>query len=198
MKRDPESLQAQDQLFLSARTCSRFTADGVGDELLRHLHSLAQWGPTAFNCQPARFVFVRSLEAREKLLPCLAPANVDKAASAPVTVIVAQDTRFFEHLGAQFPANPKLSAMFQNDPALAGATALRNSSLQGAYLIMAARMLGLDCGPMSGFDARALDAAFFPDGRFKANFLVNLGYGDTTSVRPRGPRLPLATACTFA
>jgi nitroreductase len=186
-----------EQAFLAARTFSKFTQQAVTDDTLTQLYELAKWGPTSMNCQPARLVFVRSAEAKAKLKPCLAPGNADKTMAAPVTVIVAQDTRFYEHLPTQFPANPNAQAMFAGNAALADGTAFRNSSLQGAYLIMAARMLGLDCGPMSGFNATALDAAFFPEGRYKANFLINLGYGDASGLFPRGPRLPLDAVCTF-
>lgn len=125
------------------------------------------------------------------------PGNKPKVANAPVTAIVAQDMRFYEQLPQQLPALPDAAAMFSNNAALAQATAMRNSSLQGAYLIVAARMLGLDCGPMSGFDAAAVDAAFFPDGGWRSNFLVNLGYGDPQSLFPRGPRLPFAVATSI-
>ena len=193
----PLPTSAFEQVFLAARTFSKFTDRAVSDETLEQLYELAKWGPTSMNCQPARYVFVRSAEAKAKLKPCLAPGNADKTMAAPLTVIVAQDTRFFEHLPTQFPPNPNAQALFAGNAALAEGTAFRNSSLQGAYLIVAARMLGLDCGPMSGFNPAALDAAFFPDGRYKANFLFNLGYGDTSSLHPRGPRLPFATAASI-
>jgi 3-hydroxypropanoate dehydrogenase len=141
------------------------------------------------NCQPMRLVFVRSAEAKALLAPALAPGNRDKTLAAPVTAIVALDTRFHEHLPTQFPAMPTAAQMFAGNETLSADTAMRNSSLQGAYLILAARLLGLDAGPMSGFDAAQVNQAFFPDGRFKANFLVNLGYGDPSGNRPRGPRL---------
>lgn len=187
-----------DQLFREARTFPAFSAEPVADETLQRLQALAQWGPTAFNCQPARYVFVRSAEGKARLQACLSPGNVAKVVSAPVTVIVALDTRFYEHLPTQFPANPQLAAQLAADAPRAQATALRNGSLQGAYLMLAARALGLDCGPMSGFDAAALDLAFFPDGRWRANFLVNLGHGVRDALRPRGPRLPFDTCATFA
>lgn len=186
-----------EQAFLSARTFSKFRDEPVSDETLRQLYELAKWGPTSFNCQPARYVFVRSAEAKEKLRPCLMPGNLDKTMKAPITVIVAHDIRFFEHLPQQLPHNPNAAAPFADNPALAQTAALRNSSLQGAYLMLAARMWGLDCGPMSGFNAAILDAAFFPDGRYKANFLINLGYGDREAVRPRGPRLPFSAVATI-
>jgi len=177
------------QVFLEARTFNAFSEQELPDALLHELYDLAKWGPTSFNSQPARFVFVRSPDAKARLAACLSPRNSDKTLKAPITAIVAQDSRFFEHLPAQFPANPKAGDMYSGDAHLAETTALRNSSLQGAYLIVAARMLGLACGPMSGFNAAAVNEAFFPEGRYKANFLVNLGYGDTTGLRPRGPRL---------
>ncbi len=193
----PLPTAALEQSFLSARTFSQFTDQPVPDALLHQLYDLAKWGPTSMNCQPARLVFVRSPEAKAKLKLALAPGNADKTMAAPVTAIVAMDTRFFDHLPEQFPAmNAK--PMFEGNPALAEATAFRNSSLQGAYVILAARQLGLDCGPMSGFDAAKVNAQFFPDGRFQANFLVNLGYGKVGTPYPRGPRLPFETACSIA
>ena len=186
-----------DLALSSARTFSKFRDEPVSDETLKALYELAKWGPTASNCQPARYVFVRSAEAKEKLRACLAQGNVDKAMGAPVTVIVAQDSRFHEHLASQFPHMPTAAAPFENNAVLAQAVGLRNSSLQGAYLLVAARLLGLDCGPMSGFDAEALDRSFFPDGRYRSNFLVNLGHGDASALRPRGPRLPFDTVATI-
>jgi len=191
------SEDAFDQVFRTARTYPRFTDQPVPDETLEQLYALLRWGPTAFNSQPARFMFVRSPAAKERLKACVSPGNVSKVTSAPVTAIVAQDTRFYEHLPQQFPTRPDAGAPYAGNPALAQATALRNSSLQGAYLIVAARMLGLDCGPMSGFDLAAVDAAFFPDGRWRSNFLVNLGHGDPESLFPRGPRLPFAEAVSI-
>ncbi len=180
---------ALDQVFRSARTFNKFTAQAVDDATLHQLHALCKWGPTSMNCQPVRLVFVKSAEAKQQLLPALMPTNAAKTLAAPVTAIVAYDSQFFEQLDTQFPAVPGIGGMFAHNPALAQETALRNSSLQGAYLIIAARMLGLDAGPMSGFDAAKVNAAFFADGRCKANFLVNLGYGDASGNHPRGPRL---------
>lgn len=184
---------ALDQIFRSARTVHGFLSEPITDATLHALHELLKWGPTAFNSQPARFVFLRSAAAKERLKPALSPSNVAQTMAASVTVIVATDTRFFDHLPAQFPAYDA-RPIYANNPAVAQATALRNGTLQGAYLIIAARALGLDCGPMSGFDAAALDAAFFPDGQFKANFLVNLGTADESKTQPRGPRLSFAEA----
>jgi len=181
------------QAFTSARTFNRFRPEAVADDTLRALYDLLKWGPTSMNCQPGRYVFLRSEAARQRLKPALSPTNVDKTMAAPVVVIVATDTRFFEHLPVQFPAYDA-RPMFEGNPALAVATAARNGSLQGAYLIIAARMLELDCGPMSGFDAAKVNAEFFADGRWQANFLVNLGYGDAAGNHPRGPRLAFEEA----
>jgi 3-hydroxypropanoate dehydrogenase len=179
--------------FTQARSFNKFKPEPVSDNTLLELYELMKWGPTSFNSQAARFVFLRTVQAKARLKPALIASNADKTMAAPVVVIVAMDTRFFEHLPVQYPAMDA-KRFFEGSPAFAEATAFRNSSLQGAYLIVAARLLGLDCGPMSGFDAAKLNAEFFPDGRFKANFLVNLGYGDATGNHPRGPRLPFETA----
>lgn len=180
---------ALDQILRQARTFNKFTDRPVDDATLQQLYDLCKWGPTSMNCQPARIVFVRSAEAKALLKPTLAPGNVDKTMAAPVTAIVAQDTAFYDHLPTQFPVMPGARDMFAGNAGLAADTAFRNSSLQGAYLILAARALGLDAGPMSGFNPAAVNEAFFPDGRFKVNFLVNLGWGDASGNYPRGPRL---------
>ncbi len=185
---------ALDQIFRSARTLHTFTAQPVTDDTLRALYDLAKWGPTSMNCQPMRLVFVRSAQAKERLKPALSPGNVDKAMAAPVVAIVASDTRFYEQLPTQFPVNPNARTLFADNATLAADTAMRNSSLQGAYLILAARSLGLAAGPMSGFNPAAVNAAFFPDSAWKANFLVNLGWGDPAGVHPRGPRLAFEDA----
>lgn len=184
-----------DILFRAARTQNGFLDQPVSDQELRALYDLLKWGPTTMNSQPARFVFVRSREAKERLRPALSPGNVDKTMAAPVTVIVAYDLRFYEHLPRTFPNNLEAKAAFEGKEAHIATTALRNGSLQGAYLILAARALGLDCGPMSGFDNAKVDEAFFPDGRWKSNFLCNLGRGDPTKVFPRNPRLAFEEAC---
>ena len=150
--------------------------------------------PTSANCSPARLVFVQSPEAKARLKPCLSEGNRDKTMAAPVTVIVAMDMQFYEQLPRLFPHTDARSWFAGND-AVIQATAARNSSLQGAYLIMAARALGLDCGPMSGFDNAAVDAAFFPQGDIKSNFLINLGYGDASKLFPRAPRLGFDDVC---
>jgi 3-hydroxypropanoate dehydrogenase len=184
----PLPTEALNQAFTHARSVSAFKPLPVSDGLLQQVVTLSQWGATAFNMQPARYVFVKTAAAKAKLNPCLMAGNQAKSMAAPVTVIVAMDTRFYEHLPVQFPAFDA-APMFAGNAALADSAAFRNSTLQGAYLMIAARMLGLDCGPMSGFDADALNAAFFADGRYKANFLINLGYGDASANYPRGPRL---------
>ena len=188
---------ALDQLFRTARTANGFTDRPVSDALLRQVYALAALGPTSMNCQPARYVFVRTPEGKARLKACLSPGNVDKTMAAPVTAIVAVDSRFHEHMPRIWHGEGARE-LFAGNATLAQATALRNGTLGGAWLIMAARALGLDCGPMSGFDIDKLNAAFFPDGRYKANFLVNLGHGDDSALFPRNPRLSFEQACTLA
>ncbi|KUM05722.1 malonic semialdehyde reductase [Chromobacterium subtsugae] len=190
----PLSHATLEQLFLNARTHSHWQARPVGDDLLRQLFDLLKHCPTSANCSPARFVFVKSPEAKAKLKPCLAEGNVDKTMSAPVCVIVAQDMKFYEQLPKLFP-HADAKSWFEGNDALIQTTAFRNGTLQGAYLILAARSLGLDCGPMSGFDNAAVDAAFFPEGNVKSNFLINLGYGEADKLFPRSPRFDFADAC---
>lgn len=182
------------QLFAAARTFTHFAPRPIAVELLKRMYELAEWGPTSANSLPARFVFVVSAEAKERLRPVLSSGNVAKTMAAPATVIVAYDTRFYESLALTNPRSTARAA-FAADVAIATETAFRNSSLQGAYLILAARALGLDCGPMSGFDAARLDAEFFSDGRWRSNFLINLGYGDRATLHPRNPRLAFEDAC---
>jgi len=179
---------AMAQLFTDAHTVHGFKPDAVSDEQIKALYDLFKWAPTAFNAQPARFVFIKSQEGKDKLKPALMPGNVPQVQSAAVTVIVAYDTQFFEHLPKQFPAYDA-KPLYDSNPVAAESVAFRNSSLQGAYLIMAVRALGLDCGAMSGFDPQKVNEAFFPDGRFKANFLLNIGVADAAGIYPRGPRL---------
>jgi 3-hydroxypropanoate dehydrogenase len=185
----PSDPAALDQVFRSARTYKRFTDRSVPDSLLRQLYELMKWGPTSLNSQPGRYLFLRSHAAKNRLAPALAPTNIDKVMSAPVVAIVAMDMRFYDHLKTQSPAGVS-SAHFLTNAAVTAATAFRNSSLQGAYLIVAARLLGLDCGPMSGFDEAKVNEAFFPDSPTRINFLINIGYGDVEALHPRGPRLP--------
>ncbi|MDP2225878.1 MAG: malonic semialdehyde reductase [Moraxellaceae bacterium] len=175
------------QLFLDARTHSDWLDQPVSDELLQQIYQLAVMGPTAANSQPGRFIFVKSPEAKARLKPFLAPGNVDKTMAAPVTVIVANDHAFHEQLPVFFPhANAK--SWYDGNAPLIAETALRNGSLQGAYFLIAARALGLDCGPMSGFDSAGLDAEFFAGTALKSNFLINLGHGDASKLHPRSPR----------
>jgi 3-hydroxypropanoate dehydrogenase len=182
------------QLFRQARTHSAWLPKRVPVEVLREVYELARWGPTSANCTPARFVFLESATAKARLVPALAPGNVEKTKAAPVTVIVAWDTEFYERLPQLFPQADMRSYFVGKQP-LIDETALRNGSLQGGYFILAARALGLDCGPMSGFDAAKVNAEFFPDGKWKANFLCNLGYGDRSKLFPRNPRLEFDEAC---
>ena len=184
---------ALDQLFLQARSHGHWLDKPVSEETLRQLYELTRWGPTSMNSQPARFVFLTTAEARQRLIPALSPGNQDKTLQAPVTAIVASDRQFYDYLPTMFPAYDA-RPMFASNPELARETAERNSSLQGAYLILAARALGLDVGPMSGFEAAKVNAEFFPEGRYQVNFLVNLGYGDASQVYPRNPRHPFEEA----
>ena len=179
---------ALDQLFNNARTFNKFTDQALSDEELQAIYDLAKMAPTAFNASPARFVFVRSEEAKKRLIPLMMEGNQAKSMAAPVTVIVAYDTNFQEHLPTLFPAMD-VKGMFDANPAMTETTAFRNGSLTGAYFIMAVRALGLDAGAMSGFDNAAVDKEFFPDGRFKSNFLINIGHGDASGNYPRSPRL---------
>jgi 3-hydroxypropanoate dehydrogenase len=185
---------APERLFENAQTYGQFEERPVAPELLRRLYDRLKWGPTSANSCPARFVFVSSAEARERLLPCVSPGNVDKVKSAPVTAIVAGDSRFHQLMPKLFPERD-FKAAFENNEAVVTDLLARNVPLQGAYMIIAARSLGLDAGPMSGFDADRLNAEFFPDGRWRSNFLCNLGYGMKDSAFPRNPRLDFDEAC---
>lgn len=187
----PLNDDALEQAFIKARTVNAFTKEPVLDATLMQLYELMKWGPTSMNSQPGYFTFIKSNDAKQRLNSTLLLANREKSLAAPVTIIIASDTQFYNHLPEQFPAVPNAKDMFKSNDEFSQITALRNSSMQGAYLIIAARMLGLDCGPMSGFDNSAVDAEFFPDGRYKSNFLINLGYGDRAGNYPRGPRLSL-------
>ncbi len=200
-----------EQMFHEARTHNAWLAKPISDETLRELYDALKWAPTSANSSPARFVFIRTAKGKERLRPSLSPGNVEKTMSAPVTVIVAYDLQFYEKLPKLFPHNPTMRDLFAANPALIEVTARRNSSLQGAYMMLAARALGLDCGPMSGFDNAKLDEEFFgagkecegceqeffPAGHVKSNFLCNLGYGDRSKLFPRSPRLEFNEACTL-
>ena len=188
------SEEALKQILTEARTHNVWLPESVSDESLAKVYDLMKWGPTSANSSPARIVFVKSKEAKEKLLLCMSEGNVEKTKAAPVTAIIAQDAEFYEKLPKLFPFADARSWFAGNKP-LAESTAFRNSSLQGAYLIIAARSLGLDCGPMSGFDNAKVDAAFFQGTSWKSNFLCNLGYGDATKLYPRAPRLDFPETC---
>ncbi len=185
---------ALDLVFREARTHNRWQDKPVDDEMLRALYDLLRWGPTSANCSPARIVFLRSRESKERLRPALSAGNLDKTMAAPVTAIIGYDLRFFDKLPRLFPHTDARSWFAGKDEVI-HTTAFRNGTLQGAYLIMAARSLGLDCGPMSGFDHHKVDVEFFPGGTVKSNFLCNLGYGDPAGLFARSPRLPFDEAC---
>jgi len=183
-----------EQLFTRARTQNGYLDQPVSDDTLRQLYDLMKWGPTAANSNPARLIFVRSAEAKARLLQCVSPGNVGKITQAPVTVIIGMDLEFHETLPQLFP-HTDARAWFAGKDAAIRESAFRNSSLQGAYLIIAARALGLDCGPMSGFDAAKVDAAFWADTPVKTNFICALGYGNPDKVLARLPRLAFEEAC---
>jgi 3-hydroxypropanoate dehydrogenase len=200
-----------DLLFREARSFNAWLDKPVSDDTLRALYDVMKWGPTSANANPARLVFLRTKEAKQRLIPALAPGNVDKVVTAPVTVIVAYDLLFYDKMPKLFPQNPGMRDLFARAPQLVETTARRNSSLEGAYLIVAARALGLDCGPLSGFDNAKVDEEFFnagrecegcneeffPEGHVRSNFLCNIGYGDRSKLFPRLPRLGFDEACTL-
>jgi 3-hydroxypropanoate dehydrogenase len=185
------------QLFLDARTHNGWLDRPVPDALLRDIYNLVKLGPTSANTLPMRLVFLRTAAAKERLRPHLAPPNVDKTMTAPVTAIVAYDLTFYEHMPQLFPHRPDAKHMFEGNSPLIETTAFRNGSLQGAYLIIAARALGLDCGPMSGFDNAGVDSEFFANSQVKSNFLCNIGYGDHSKLFARLPRFDFASVCTL-
>jgi 3-hydroxypropanoate dehydrogenase len=203
----PLNDEGLDLLFREARTHNGWQEKPVSDDILRQLYDIMKWGPTSANCCPARVLFVRTPEGKQRLLAALAPGNVEKTITAPVTAIIGYDGKFYEQLPKLFP-HADARSWFVDTPELAEATARRNSTLQGAYFIMAARALGLDCGPMSGFDHAKMDHEFFPaqqtpnfeyeyfpDSHIKTNFLCNIGYGDPAKLFPRSPRLAFDEAC---
>ncbi len=191
---DPRPIDL-DTLFLEAHTHNGWVDRPVPDDLLRRLYEVARMAPTAANSQPMRVVFVKSQAAKDKLRPCMSAGNLEKTMAAPATAIVAYDRMFYENMPKLFPAYDMKKSYLELPEAKRDQAAFQGGTLQGAYLIVAARALGLDCGPMGGFDNAKVDAAFFPDGRWRSNFLLNLGYGDATKVRPRGPRLSFDEAC---
>jgi len=188
------SSEALDQLFREARTLRAWRPEPVPEALLKELYELARLGPTSANTSPARFVFIASAEAKTRLLPALDPGNVEKTRTAPVTAIVAYDSEFYEQMPKLNPGDwrSRFAAM---PAALKEETAYRNGTLQGGYFILAARALGLDCGPMSGFSQEKVNREFFPDGKWTADFVCNLGYGDRSKLPPRLPRLDFEEAC---
>jgi 3-hydroxypropanoate dehydrogenase len=201
-ERGPRMLSEEclDVLFRKARTHNEWLERPVTDDLLRGIYDLMKWGPTSANSCPARILFLRTPAAKQRLAPALSPANVDKTMKAPVTAILAYDLKFYEKLPKLFPHSPGMRDRFANDPELARVTAFRNGTLQGGYFILAARAMGLDCGPMSGFDNAKVDQEFFSGdassvGSVQSNFLCNLGFGDAARLYPRNPRLDFDEAC---
>jgi 3-hydroxypropanoate dehydrogenase len=184
-----------DQLFFNARTANGFLDKAVPLSLLQEVYDIAKMGATSMNTQPTRYVFLNSAESRARLIPALSPGNVDKTKTAPVSVIVATDTKFFENMPQVWHV-AGAKEMFEGNTALAQGTATRNGTLGGAYFMIAARAVGLDCGPMSGVDLAKVNAEFFPDGRLQANFLINLGYADNSKLFNRNPRLTFEQACS--
>jgi 3-hydroxypropanoate dehydrogenase len=187
-----------DLLLRTARTQNGYLPKPVSDDELRAIYDLVKVGPTSANCSPARFVFVRTPEGKARLLPALSAGNQEKTKQAPVTVIIGYDTTFYELLPTKlFTHRPEMREPYAKNAQLAETVAFRNSTLQGAYFMLAARMLGLDVGGMSGFDNKKVDDEFFPDGRVRSNFLVNVGHGDPARVLPKLPRLAFDEACTL-
>lgn len=183
------------QLFLEARTFNHWLPNDVSDEQLNEIYELMKWGPTSANLCPARLVFIKSDVEKQKLISCLMPLNIEKVKAAPATVIIAQDKTFYEQIEKLYPQGTGFRELFESNASFAESTAFRNSSLQGAYFILAARALGFDCGPMSGFDNQKLDETFFSGSSWQSNFICNLGYGDRTKLYPRLPRLSFEEAC---
>ena len=186
--------EALEIIFTKARTHNGWLSEPVDDKLLKQIYDLMKWGPTSANTCPARIVFVKSKEAKDKLLPCMAPGNVEKTKTAPVNVIIAQDMEFYEKLPKLFPHAPARSWFAGNQPFIES-TASQSSTLQGAYFMIAARSLGLDCGPMGGFDNAKVDEAFFKGTSWKSNFICNIGHGDPNKLLLRSPRLDFNEAC---
>ncbi|TAL04693.1 MAG: malonic semialdehyde reductase [Rhodospirillaceae bacterium] len=193
--RDTLDSAGQDLIFRKARTQNGWKPEKVAEALMREIYDLMKMGPTSANSSPARFIFIASKAGKEKLKPAVAEGNLAKTMEAPVTVIIGYDTQFYEYLPELFPHAPGMKNYFTSSEAMAQETAFRNGTLQGAYLIIAARALGLDAGPMSGFDPAKVNAAFWPDGRVKANFLCNIGIGDESKLFDRSPRLSFEKAC---
>lgn len=187
--------KSADLLFRAARTHNAFTAEPVTDADLKAIYDLLKWGPTSANCQPMRILFLRSPAAKARLKPALSENNSAKTMAAPVTAVIGYDMKFYEHLPKMFAHNQTAKSWFEGKPAFIESTAFRNSSLQGAYFMIAARAVGLDVGAMSGYDQAKVDAEFWPDGSVKSNFLCNLGHGDPAKVMPRNPRFNFEEVC---
>jgi nitroreductase len=189
------SNEALKQLFTEARSQNGWLNKEVTNEQLHEIYELMKWGPTSANLNPARIIFIKSEKEKDRLLLAVAKGNLEKVKAAPVTAIIAQDNRFFDHSAKLFPHFPQIKDHFSSNASLSESTAFRNSSLQGAYFILAARAVGLDCGPMSGFDNAKLDELFFADTDWKSNFICTIGHGDSSKVLPRLPRLSFGDAC---
>jgi 3-hydroxypropanoate dehydrogenase len=187
--------KALDVIFRHGRSHSFWLDKPVSDVTLQAVYDLMRMGPTSANCSPARILFLKSREAKERLKPHLIPGNVEKVMTAPVTAVIGYDLEFYEHLPKLFPHNLEARSWFEGDERKVAVNAVRNGTLQGGYFILAARALGLDCGPMSGFDNAGVDRDFFPEGRVKSNFLCCLGYGDHTKLFPRNPRFEFHEVC---
>ena len=184
-----------DKLFLKARSHYNWKKKDIDEKILKDLYNLVKNCPTSANSEPMRIIFLKSKESKERVKPFLSEGNIEKTMTAPVVAIIAYDTKFYDHLPKLFPHNPGMKKVLSNPPTKAETTAFRNSTLQGGYFMLAARALGLDVGPMSGFDNGGLDKEFFSDGRFKSNFLCNLGYGDNSKLLDRLPRFEFSEVC---
>lgn len=182
-------------IFSNARTYNDWQSKGVSNKILNELYDLMKFGPTSANCSPSRIIFIKSPEAKERLKPFIIESNLEKTMTAPVTAIIAFDIDFHKHLPKLFPHDLDAQNWFNYSQEVAYTNAFRNSSIQGGYFIIAARMLGLDCGPMSGFDQNGLDKEFFPNSSIKSNFLCNIGYGDSTNIFKRSPRFEFDEVC---
>ena len=184
-----------EDIFINGRSHNDWLPKEVPDNLLHELYDIMKWGPTSANCSPARIIFIKTSEAKQRLIKYVIESNVEKTLSAPITAIIAYDKKFYNHIPKLFPHNPEAKDWFSWSEEFAGMTAFRNSSLQGAYFIISARLLGLDCGPMSGFDNEGLDKEFFNNTDFKSNFICNLGYGDHSKLFDRSPRFDFDEIC---
>ena len=184
-----------EDIFINGRSHNDWLPKEVPDNLLHELYDIMKWGPTSANCSPARIIFIKTSEAKQRLIKYVIESNVEKTISAPITAIIAYDKKFYDHIPKLFPHNPDAKDWFSGSEEFAEKTAFRNSSLQGAYFIIAARLLGLDCGPMSGFDNEGLDKEFFSETSFKSNFICNIGYGDESKLFKRSPRFDFDQIC---